>query len=631
MNQDLVFAKTREGEEAVHQRTRLVQRNLRTVLILIDGKSTVGELVSKAGSGDVLMAALEQLERDGFIRLVSGEAGSKAKGDADPMANYLEPATDESFPSIAVSATPKAPFSAPIGAPSVNPFAPPAVAAAPRDGASSAPIDAVSVSPFSIASPVKPAAAPSANPFQNSTANPFSSPTSAPSSPFGAPAPKPVSTPKVVAPPPEPPAPVASPITSFKRRVRLLSGKRVAIGVVVLVLAGAATAVFYPYDSYRPRIEASLSALAGQPVQIASVSASFLPSPALVLSQVAIGTGSTGGAVTIAEVRAVPGLTSLFSKEKSFSRVTLKGTQVPMAQLGLVASGLSAAGQSTVFSVGRLDIEQMTLALRDISFQDYSGRAELAPNGELRQMTLHSKDKTMSIQVGPGATDKSPTQVLVQGQGWKSGEGSPFVFDSLSIAGSLAGTRFVAEKIEGRIFGGVIQGQLALDWGGGIQLAGDVNVDYMNAPQLAAALGSGTIGVEGQASARVRFRASGESWNAISGKVPLEGSFITKTGVINGLDFVEAVRRGNKLATRGGATRYEQMVGKFRWDGDTLQMSDIDLTSGVVRATGALRVAKSGALSGSVSVLLQSSAASMRTPVAIVGTVKDPQLFGGRN
>ena len=59
MNYDQVYVKTREGEEAVHQRTRLVQRNLRTVLILIDGKSSVAELIAKAGGEDVLLSALE--------------------------------------------------------------------------------------------------------------------------------------------------------------------------------------------------------------------------------------------------------------------------------------------------------------------------------------------------------------------------------------------------------------------------------------------------------------------------------------------------------------------------------------------------------------------------------------------
>lgn len=626
MNYEEIYAKTREGEEAVHQRTRLVQRNLRTVLILIDGKSSVSELISKAGSEDVLLAALEQLERDGFIRSVSGSGTASVEVDASSMANYLEPATDEGYPSLPpTDAKGISPFSSPSSEVAVNPFAPPPVAAKARPAPVAPSIDGVSISPFSIAAVEKPSAAAASNPFQVT------------SSPFGAP-PPPKAAPQASAPAapvaPEPEESFSQEIpspASFKRQGRLITGQRLLVGGAGLILALVATAIFYPYDSHRPQVEAALTELVGQPVSIASVGASFFPGPALVLTQVSMGTGSDGGGVTISEMRAVPSIGAFFTGRKSFSRVTLRGTQVPMAQLGRVASGLSAAGQSRVFSVGRLDLDVMTLALRDITFQDYSGRAELAPDGSLKQMNLQSKDGTMSIQVGPGATATDPTQVLVKGQGWKSGEGSPFVFDSLEINGRLSGTRFVAEKIEGRIFGGVVQGQLQLDWSGGMLVAGDVNVDYMNAPQLASALGSGSVSVEGPVSARVRFRAAGESWNAIAGKVPLEGNFLAKSGVVNGLDFVEAVRRGNKLATRGGATRYEQMVGKFRWDGGILQLSDIDLSSGPVRATGSVAVLKGGNLTGSISVALQSSASTTRTPVSVVGTLKDPQLFGGRN
>ena len=631
MNLEQVFTKTRDGEEAINQRTRLVQRNLRTVLILIDGKSTVGDLIEKVGSEEVLFGALEQLERDGFIRSAGGGSANQPRvTGSDSMENFLEPASDESFPSMLVDGTAKSPFAG-AGA-SAYPFAPPPVAPEVKPTPTS--IDAVSISPFSVSTPLSAAPTkPASSPFNAPASNPFA-PVGAAGSPFGSPTTA-AEKPAVVRQPEqeeveeEPALPIDT--KPYKPHQNLFTPKRLLIGGAASLLIFVLVILVYPYDSYRPRIEAALSEVAGQTVKIASVSAAFSPAPTLVLSQVSIGMGSDGGEISIAEVRAAPSIFSLLSARKSFNRVTLKGAQVPMAQLGVIASGLSGAGKSQSFSVARVDLEQMTLALRDITFQDYSGRADLSPEGGLKQMELRSKDGTMSVLVGPGATEKDPTAVTVQGSGWKSAEGSPFVFDSLTIQGELTGTRFAAQKIEGRIFGGVINGQLQTDWSSGMLVSGDVNVDYMAAPQLAKALGSGSITVEGQASARIRFRASGESWSAIAGKIPLEGSFLAKTGVINGLDLVEAVRRGSKLATRGGSTRYEQLQGKFRWDGNALQLSEIDLSSGVMRSTGSLGVVKNGQINGLMSVVLQSSAATMRTPVSIIGTLNDPQLFGGRN
>ena len=64
---NLVFAKTASGEEAVLQRTRVVQRNTRMVLILVDGNATVAELCDKTGNPQMTRSALLELERDGLV------------------------------------------------------------------------------------------------------------------------------------------------------------------------------------------------------------------------------------------------------------------------------------------------------------------------------------------------------------------------------------------------------------------------------------------------------------------------------------------------------------------------------------------------------------------------------------
>ena len=64
---NLVFAKTAAGEEAMLQRTRVVQRNVRMVLILVDGNATVAELCDKTGNAQLTQSALLELENDGFI------------------------------------------------------------------------------------------------------------------------------------------------------------------------------------------------------------------------------------------------------------------------------------------------------------------------------------------------------------------------------------------------------------------------------------------------------------------------------------------------------------------------------------------------------------------------------------
>lgn len=71
-----VFAKTAKGEEEIRTRQNKLPPEIRVPLILVDGRSTVEELVSKGGKQTKLTEALAYLEQHGFIE-PSGAAGTR--------------------------------------------------------------------------------------------------------------------------------------------------------------------------------------------------------------------------------------------------------------------------------------------------------------------------------------------------------------------------------------------------------------------------------------------------------------------------------------------------------------------------------------------------------------------------
>lgn len=73
MDPAIVYVKTPVGDEAVRQSTRVVQRNLRMVLLQVDGCLSVEELIAKIGNQRLVEGALKELEDGGFIT-VSAEA-----------------------------------------------------------------------------------------------------------------------------------------------------------------------------------------------------------------------------------------------------------------------------------------------------------------------------------------------------------------------------------------------------------------------------------------------------------------------------------------------------------------------------------------------------------------------------
>lgn len=78
MNDEQVFFKTPAGEDAVRERTRLVQRNLRMVLILVDGVIDAAALKNKVGDAAMVDSALAELNRMGLIETAEVRAARTA-------------------------------------------------------------------------------------------------------------------------------------------------------------------------------------------------------------------------------------------------------------------------------------------------------------------------------------------------------------------------------------------------------------------------------------------------------------------------------------------------------------------------------------------------------------------------
>ncbi|MBK6553217.1 MAG: hypothetical protein IPG13_04760 [Rhodocyclaceae bacterium] len=116
MSDERIFFKTTAGEAAVRERTRLVQRNLRTVLILVDGLADIGALKAKAGDATLVDAAIIELEAMGLIETRDGSRAVET-GVAPP----LTLATADPSPTDVWSTTGLAPQVVEAGAKATHP------------------------------------------------------------------------------------------------------------------------------------------------------------------------------------------------------------------------------------------------------------------------------------------------------------------------------------------------------------------------------------------------------------------------------------------------------------------------------------------------------------------------------
>ena len=607
MDANLIYEKTMAGEEAVRQRTRVVQRNTRMVLILVDGKSTVGDLCTKTGNAQLVESALQDLERDGLIapQLEQDSVWEQSKKLAEEIkaAAVSRLAREEQQP-----ATPKVP-------------PPPEVA------------------PVSVVPPPFSMAPHSAFPGQLPTPKePFS--TFSAFSTFGD---VPAAKPRAATPPPE-----EKKAEGFAARLAGLFSRKsgaddlsikpirrggsgfklslpaaITYGVLGLFALLVIVFAFYPYDRHRPQIEAAMTRLAGQPIHVGDIRAVFTPKPSIVLEGVR---GDEGSGIQITRIRLVPEIFSLIGSQPVFSTVEIESAKLQAKALSAVpkvigdamATSAPATIRSLVFS--QLEANVLGLTVGDL-------KADIRPDssGKIGPIAFQSTDHALKIvlqsQAGGFVAD-------FEAYGWRPSAESRYPFDSLQGQAVWDGRSLSIRSLDARIFDGAVLGVLLLDMGQQPTIAGDISVKHMNLQRLGNAFGYGNQ-FQGELAGNLKFSGSAPTWEGVLAGATGDGEVVLQRGSLGGFDLVEAVRRG-KGAVRGGTTRYEQLNARLTVLPESIRLSELALVSGVLRSGGYLEFSRDGKLGGRFDVEMRGTANVVRMPVAASGPLKDPVLQGTR-
>lgn len=567
MDENLVYSKTSAGEEAVRQRTRVVQRNLRMVLILVDGKTTAGELSAKVGNPQLVEQSLRELEEDGFIA-PADEAASKW---ARSFANLYQSAKP---------GTPERPVQNPstLTVPEVSYF----------HGPSSRPgiVDEVEEE--------------EGEQRQATAAPPGAAPAALPAGPglfsrLGA---------------------------TFRSRKIGRSCKKgpnkLLFGLVAVVLLVIGLYASLPQQRYRHELEAGLTAALGSPVSVERLGFGWAGQPALLAKVSKVGDGG----ISLGEVALVPRWGSLWSERPGWRRIEVHGAQLPLAAvagLPTAAERLGASGEPA-----RVVLRDALLTLGPLAVAG-RWRAESA-GGESVQ--LDSDDGTLHATVSRRADGVA---VSWRGLGWNPSGGSRWAVDqvegeALVEPATSDAVTVQLRKVEALALDGRWQGEARLEVRGGrIALEGRAALKFVAGNRLAS-LGLVPVKIQGPCSAELAVRAQGKDWDALLAGMAFEGPVTVGKGELTGIDLLQSVREGGASLTRGGVTSFDNLTGRIRRDGRGTALTGLTLQSGLIGASGRVAADGNGRLDGLFDVQLRGSANQLRAQLALTGTAADPQL-----
>ena len=388
----------------------------------------------------------------------------------------------------------------------------------------------------------------------------------------------------------------------------------IAVGLfVVALLAVFLVPMLLPTRDYAAQLEKILSDKLQQPVHIGQLSARILPTPRIDLDEIYIG--------EIKQIKAQQaqlsfGFGALFDEVKRIDRVELQGAELNGSGLLDVPAWLQKLSADAKYPITRIVFNLAKLNGDAVQFSDLEGEVNFSPAGQFSNAALRANSGrfVLDINATPArkleATFNLRDSALPLLPNWN--------FEDLSAKGELTRDGFVVDDFDGRIAGGILQGNARLDWKTGWSAQGSMtakSVDMVNLSKL----------LEGDMDGVARFKMQADTLAKLPDTTVMEGSIVAKKGVISGVDIVETARLRSKDNLPGGRTHFDEINSIFSYGSNAYHFKSMKIVNSVLNSTANIDIVKQQ-LSGRVSAHLSIQEGMGTVDLQVGGATSNPSL-----
>lgn len=385
---------------------------------------------------------------------------------------------------------------------------------------------------------------------------------------------------------------------------------------LLVLLVGALFVVPYalPTHDYMPKVEKFLSAKLNQPVHIGHLSGRILPTPRLELGEVYIGEVKQFQAEQALIYFAINGLVI---ETKPINSIELQGVKVSGAGLQSVSAWMQQIAADSQYPVERIVISQGTLDAGAVQFTGTEGTLSFNSIGEFTNANLRSNGGKYMLDMNVALGGNLQIDVTVRGSAlpllpnWQ--------FDELTAKGELSNAGLSIREFHGSILDGILQGNASIDWRTGWRAQGNLVAKTITMQRLNNLL-------EGNVEGSARFKMSAANLDGLADSVVLDGSFMSKKGVISGMDIIETARARSREHLPGGRTHFDMLSGNVVYANNALHFKQVKITSNVLNAVAALDIDKQQ-LSGSITAKLMLEDGTKPAELRIDGVIDRPALY----
>jgi hypothetical protein len=287
-------------------------------------------------------------------------------------------------------------------------------------------------------------------------------------------------------------------------------------------------------------------------------------------------------------------------------------------------AGHPGSGGAAPVRVERIEVRDANIDFTDFKLRQADVILELTPEGGLAQAQVRADQGHV---IGTLVPQGKEFALNLSAHNWQLPAGPPIVLSSLDASGMLNADGLVLSTIDGRLYDGTLAGRLTVGWKKEWTIAGNLDVREVEIGPVVALFSKETT-ISGRLIANPTIDMRAPSAARLADAIDVESDFKVENGVLYKVDLAAAPKvLFNKDAMKGGDTHFDQFSGHFTVDSAGYHLSDLNISSGVIKAQGELSISPKQELSGRIDVAVKGTSSLVSTPLAVSGTVQNPTLF----
>lgn len=380
-----------------------------------------------------------------------------------------------------------------------------------------------------------------------------------------------------------------------------------------------------PMQTYLHQVEKIASEKLGQAVTIGSAHLQLLPSPRAYASDIVVGAHEE---FEVAGLVVVPTMASLFSDTKILD-VSISKPVIKKAALDFLAALKTSSKSASSVNIRHIKVDELQLVWPNMKLPTFNAKATLTSENKLESATVKTADGKLSADVTPKNGDEQ--LIVVSADKWTLPVGLPLLIDKATVEMHLKGSRLTIPNIDIALYGGKLKGDAVAAWPenkakASWRVSGNFGIDNLSVKEPSRML-SKAVYLSGSLFGKGSFSSTAKDAGSLADSLQANMPFKVNNGVLHGLDLVRVASLLLKQNQSGGETQFDVLLGDLNVSGKQYQLRDLKISSGLLAATGQVKVKPNKALNGALEVEVKSGMGMAAIPLNVSGTVDHPVVL----